>query len=66
MAFHGSAKEEDSKPLTHENRLAILCTPHIAVQLMYPHLENRMVWYQRVVSNRQIFSVLRSHFHLPQ
>lgn len=62
MAFHGSSEGEDSKPLIHENRLAILCTPQTAVQFMYTHPESRMVWYKRVVSDRQILQCFKISF----
>ena len=54
MAFKGSSKGEDCKPLIHENPLALLYTSHTAIQFMYTHPEWRLVWYERVASNRQI------------
>lgn len=57
-----SSKREDSKSPTDENPLAILCPSYTAIQLMYIHLEWRLVWYQRVASNRQILQCFKISF----
>lgn len=65
MTFKGSSKGEDSKPPIRENPLAILRTSYTAIQFTYTHPEWRLLWYQRVASNRQILQCFKISFPSP-